>query len=119
MRFQDNLRNLRVSHGYTQMRLAEGLKTSQSAITAWETGAREPDFATIKRIANFFDVPLSALLPSDEDVPEDLVHSIADSLHQNPKLCALFKKSRYLSEQDLDTVLSVVNAISRERENLE
>lgn len=116
MRFGDNLRNLRIARGLTQMQLAEGIQTSQAAITAWELSKREPDFKTIRKIADYFNVPLSALLPSNDDMTDDYIHSVADSLHQNPKFGLLFDKIRYLSESDLDAVLSVVNAISKERD---
>ena len=115
MKFQDNLRNLRLQRNYTQKQLADGLSTSQAAVAFWESGTREPDFATIQRIANFFQVPMSALLPSDDSVDADFIGSIAESLHQSPKLRTLFDRSQYLSDRDLDAVIGVINAISRER----
>lgn len=115
MDFATKLRNLRIQRGMTQMELAEKLKTSQSAITSYEQKKREPDFATIRKIADYFGVPMSALLPSDDAVTEDYVGEIAESLHLNPKLRLLFDRSKFLSDQDLDAVLGIVNAISRER----
>lgn len=115
MRFGDNLRNLRIQRKMTQMELSEKLQTSQSSITAWENGTRQPDFSTVARISSFFNVPMSALIPSAENMDETFVGSVAESLHQNPKLRMLFDRSKFLSDSDLDAVLSVVNAISRER----
>ena len=115
MKFSDNLRNLRLQRRMTQMKLAEGLGTSQSAVAAWETGSREPDFKTIQRIADFFNVPMSAILPYSNETDESYVNTIAESLHQNPKLGLLFDRTKTMSESDLDAVLAVVNAISRER----
>jgi len=115
MKFSDNLRNLRISRRMTQMELAEKLGTSQSAIAAWENSKREPDFRTISRIADYFGVTMTALLPSSDIVDESYVTSIAEQLHQNPKLGLLFDRTKTMSEEDLDVILSVVNAISRER----
>lgn len=117
MKFSDNLRNLRVSRNMTQMDLAKSLNTSQSAITAWERSAREPDFRTIQKIADFFGVPMSTLLPQDDTIDEDYTNSIANSLHKNPKLRTLFDKVKFLSDADLDVVISVVNAIQRNHED--
>lgn len=39
MTFSDKVKKLRKTLGVTQMRLAAMLKTSQSAIACWETGA--------------------------------------------------------------------------------
>lgn len=115
MNYSDKIRNLRIQRGLTQMEMAERLGTSQSAITSWECGRREPDFATLRKLANFFNVPLSALLPSDDTVDDDYIGAVAESLHQNPKLRLLFDRSKFLSDSDLDAVISVVSAISKER----
>jgi len=115
MNFHTKLRNLRIQRGMTQMELAEALGTSQSSVASWEIGRREPDFKTIKRLSAFFDVPMSTLLPSDDITDEEFIDTVAQSLHQNPKLRLLFDRSKFLSDDDLDAVLSVVNAISRER----
>lgn len=98
------------------MELAKALQTSQSAITAYESGRREPSFFVIERMANFFNVPMSSLLPSDDSVEEDFAGMVAESLHQNEKLKLLFDKTRKFNDSDLDAVLAVVNAISRERD---
>lgn len=106
---------MRLSRGYTQHKLADALGTSQSSIAAWEVGTREPDFRTIERIANFFHVPMSALLPSS-DVDSDYITQVAGHLQENPKLRMLFDRSRYLSDSDLDAVLGVVAALRKERD---
>ena len=114
MKFSTKLRNLRIQRGLTQMELAEKLGTGQSSITAWEQEKREPDFKTIKKIADYFEVPISSLLPSD-DIEESYVNNIAESLHRNPKLKTLFDRSKFLSDSDLDAVLAVLAAINKER----
>lgn len=117
MKFSDNLRNARLSRNLTQMKLAEGIGTSQSAVAAWETGAREPDFKTIERIAVFFGIPMSSLLPSNDNVDKADIVSVAEAFQNNPKLRVLFEKTRFMQEQDLDAVIAVVNAIVREKES--
>lgn len=116
MRFSDNLRNMRLARGLTQMQLAQALGTSQSAITAWETQTREPDFKTIQRLADYFHVPITSLLPSDDHEDDDRIKTISESLHSNPKLGLLFDRTRFMSDSDLDAVLAVVTAITKERE---
>ena len=117
VKFGDNLRNLRIQCGLTQMQLAKDLQTSQSAITSYEASKREPSFMVIERMAEYFGVPMSALLPSNDTTDDEFVNIIAESIHQNPKLGLLFDKIRKFKESDLDAVLAVVNAISRDREN--
>lgn len=117
MTFGEKLKNLRISRFMSQQKLADDLGISQSGIASYERGAREPDFATIRRFADYFGVAFTSLMPTDESADSDLVLQVADSLHDNPKLRLLFDRSRYLTESDLDAVLAVVNAISKERIN--
>lgn len=112
MKFSDNLRNLRISRGLTQIQLAEALRTSQSSVTAWECETREPDFKTIEKIANYFNVPMSAILPSSDSVDKVLAAQVSEMMETNPKLKTLFDKVKYLSDTDLDTVIGVASALS-------
>lgn len=60
--FQNIFKRLRVSAGLTQVEIAEKLKISRSTIGMYETGAREPDFETLERIADFFNIDIDYLL---------------------------------------------------------
>ncbi len=111
MKFSDNLRNLRLERGLTQMDLARGLGTSQSSITAWELEKREPDFRTVRKIADYFNVPVSALLPSDDVIDNHYVTVVAESLHQNPKLRMLFDRTKNFNEKDLDAMITIADSI--------
>lgn len=117
MTFGEKLRQLRKSRGISQQKLADGLGVAQSSVAAYEAGTREPSFEVVQKFARYFRVPFSSLMPSDEVVDGEFVQQLADALHKNPKLGLLFDKARYLKSADIDAVLSVVNAIAREREN--
>lgn len=112
--FGERLKQLRESRHISQQKLADSLGVSQSAVASWETDSREPNFAMIKRVASYFCVSFTSLMPTEES-GNDLVLQVADSMHQNPKLRILFDRSRYLTESDLDAVLAVVSALQRER----
>ena len=116
MTFAERLKQLRTSRGYSQRKLSEALGMAQSRIGNYEAGLREPDFETLEQIADFFNVPLSSLIASEYGADRELVKRVADSLHKNPKLGLLFDRTCYMDETDLDAVLAVVNAITRERE---
>lgn len=115
MTFGENVKYLRKQRGYTQQGLANATGISQALISSWELNVREPSFEMIKRVAAFFGVPISNLI-SDQHADQDMVQAIADSLHQNPDLRVLFDKTRKMSKQDIKAVLSVVNAITKERD---
>lgn len=60
--FSSVLKQLREREHLTQAELAKGLKISRSSIGMYETGVREPDFATLEKIAALFSVDMNYLL---------------------------------------------------------
>lgn len=113
----ENIRNLRKSLRYSQMKFAEviGFGTTQAAVSAWEIGIREPELSVIFGIAEKFNVPVSSLIPLDESGNDnDAVQLAADMLHQNPRLCVTFDKTKYFDEKQMGVVMSVIDAIAKE-----
>ena len=119
--FGENIRELRKSRGYSQERFAREIGSNQMTVSSWEVGTRLPLIPTIKHIAEVFNVPVSSLLPlsESESNDDDLVREVADALHRDPKVRLLFDKTRYMTAEDLDAVIGVVNAISRSRDQNE
>ena len=60
--FQERLKELRSEKGLSQTELAKELNVSQRSISSWETGFRQPDFETLRLIAEYFDVTTDYLL---------------------------------------------------------
>lgn len=53
--------------GLTQQQLADKLKTTQSVVARWETGARGPSLETIENVARACDLDISIyLVPRDD-----------------------------------------------------
>lgn len=97
------------------MKFAEIVGTTQAAISAWELGLREPEFTVVFDIAEKFGVPASTLIPLEESGrDEDITQRAIDLLHQNPRLCVTFDKTKYFNEQQMGVVMSVIDAISKE-----
>lgn len=114
-KFGENLRALRKSRGYSQMKFAEAIGATQAAVSAWEVGIREPEFSVIFNIAAKFQVPVSSLIPLEESgMDEDVVQKAADMLHRNPRLCLTFDKTKYFDEKQMGVVMSVIDAIAKE-----
>ena len=59
------IRTMRLSRGMTQADLAKAIGQSQSSITMYETGRREPDFETLEALADVFNVPMIAFVDGD------------------------------------------------------
>ncbi len=60
--FANILKTLRTANGYTQEELAVRLNVSRSSLRMYESGAREPDFETLIKIADFFNVTTDYLI---------------------------------------------------------
>ncbi|MBS6476063.1 MAG: helix-turn-helix transcriptional regulator [Clostridiales bacterium] len=60
--FKEQLKQLREERNLTQAQLAKELDVSQGTIGNWERGIREPDFKTVKMLADYFEVTTDYLL---------------------------------------------------------
>lgn len=56
------LKYLRTSRGISQLKLAMDLSMNQNSISRYENGSREADYATLIRLADYFDVSIDYLL---------------------------------------------------------
>lgn len=62
MKFKTNLQRLREERGLSQRELGEAIGVSTGTIGNYEIGYREPNFETLEKIADFFNVPIGTLL---------------------------------------------------------
>ena len=112
----ENIRALRKSRGYSQERFGRVIGSNQVNVSAWEVGTRIPTLATVQKISTIFNVPLSSLISIEESGnEEDYVKEVAELLQRDPKVRLLFDRAKYMSSSDLDAVLTVIDAITRER----
>lgn len=65
--FDERLRLLRKKHGYTQVSLAETIGVSKGTVAMWETGKRTPDFETLIKLSDLFDVRTDYILGKSND----------------------------------------------------
>ena len=56
------LKELRIQNQKSQMQVAEALGISRSTISMYECGEREPDLATLQKIADYYKVDMNYLL---------------------------------------------------------
>jgi len=127
MTFSDRLKELRKEKNLTQEELAKILGISRSTIAGYETERKEPDYETLKKIADFFNVSTDYLLgrtdiynPADEiteavsDDPELL--EFWNSLKEREDLKLLFKQTKKLSPKDIKQIIRIIKAIEDEED---
>jgi transcriptional regulator with XRE-family HTH domain len=65
--FGKRLSQLRKSHNLSQYDLADKLRFSRGQIANYEQGQRQPDYETLEKIADFFEISVDYLLGRTED----------------------------------------------------
>lgn len=67
MEFQDRLKSLRVSRGFTQKQVYEAVGMSPIGYQRYEYGEREPAYGKLIALADFYDVSLDYLVGRSDD----------------------------------------------------
>lgn len=102
-KFQNILKELRLSKGITQVELAKQLGISRSTIGMYESGSREPDFETLELIADYFNIDTDYLLGRTNKttyIPIPL--NTSESLRNGGKEHELFEIYSKLSDENKD-----------------
>lgn len=69
--FKDILKMYRNRFNLSQAELAQKLNLSASTISMYEVGARQPNFETEEKIADFFNIDLNTLRGKDYELTPD------------------------------------------------
>ncbi|MBE2973036.1 helix-turn-helix domain-containing protein [Priestia megaterium] len=69
--FSVRLTSLRKKKNVTQQKVADYLGITRPAYTAYEQGKRQPDYETLTKIADFFDVTVDYLIGRTDDPQGD------------------------------------------------
>ena len=68
----DILLILRKRNGYTQVDLSKMLNIQQTSYSKYEKNQRQPDYETIKKIADFYGVTTDYLLERTQGIDNDI-----------------------------------------------
>jgi transcriptional regulator with XRE-family HTH domain len=82
--FSNRLRIARETAGKTQAELAKFLETQNTTISNWEKGIREPNIATIQKIAEFLKCDIDYFFCTDKET-QKLAHQLYKKRRMNPK----------------------------------
>ena len=66
-----NLKEIRLKRGMKLCELAEAIGLSSQAVYYYETGAREPNLETLRKLANVLDCSIDELIGSQEQQDEE------------------------------------------------
>ena len=63
-----HLKELRIAKGISQKEIADYLGVSVAAYSLYERGNREPNIATLKKIADYYNISIDYLLDLDNSI---------------------------------------------------
>lgn len=103
--FKDMLKYLREREGLSQSELAKAVGLGASTISMYELGAREPNFETEERLADFFNVDLGTLrgVPAVDYLLEDKDLQILIETYKglsSANIKALIKYAKFLKDSE-------------------
>lgn len=108
------LTSLRKAKKKTQQEMADFLGITRPAYTAYEIGNRHPDYDTLKKLANYFDVTTDYLL-GRTDNPNPPNQEL-DEWGLSEQDMVFFKDFESLSEEDKKEVMKYIKYLKYQAE---
>lgn len=122
MEYGDVLKNLRNRKGLSQRELADRLKINRSTYARYETSSTQPDYETLKKLAQFHDVTVDYILGmSNEKRPQltekderDIAKRIAALREDLANAEGLSFHGEPMSEEAIESLLEAMEYAERQ-----
>lgn len=99
-----NIKALREHHNISQVEFAKMMEVTDRAISAWETGIKEPRLKNINKIAEVFNVP-----------PQEIIYGNLETYYQTKNsptpAAAEARENKQVTREDLLEVLQKLHII--------
>jgi transcriptional regulator with XRE-family HTH domain len=113
----ERLLELRSENNKTQKQVADYLKITRPAYTAYERGTRQPDYETLKKLASFFNVTTDYLLGNTDEKDGQVINEEGkniENLIEDPQLGLWFKAGKETSPENRKRALDFLKFIEEE-----
>ncbi|HBF3900459.1 helix-turn-helix domain-containing protein [Clostridioides difficile] len=110
--FSENLKALRIKNKLTQEELAEKLCISRSALSLYELNKRKPDFDTLIKISNFFNVSVDSIL-GDITVKKEPSENINNVIEIDEDVKKLTDIIFELDKEDREVIWHMLDALKK------
>ncbi len=112
----NRLKSLRLEQGITQDELAQKLNINRNAISRYENGKRQPDYETLKNIADYFSVSIDYLLEREPITPSLEISSAAFKLlESDAQMRDLYQSINDLSEEENRKIIDYISFVKSQR----
>ncbi|MEK5166038.1 helix-turn-helix domain-containing protein [Paenibacillus macerans] len=106
MSIAENIKKLRDKYDLTQQELADIAGVTNKAVSAWETGVKEPRMGAIEKIAQHFKIKKSNII---EDGGMEMIHI------ETPKtIASQFNPDEY-TEEELKEIMEYARYLKSKR----
>ena len=112
--FAKRFKELRVNMGVTQTEVSQYLGITKATVSYYESGKRMPSNLMIRKIANYFKVPIDYLLGMDY-----IMEDSNDEYLKDDTLLKIIRRSKKLSSFILDDPRTNVRKLEKFIENLD
>lgn len=106
------LKELRESKGLSQLEIANKINKSYQAYSHYETGKRQPDYETLKKLATLFDVSIDFLIGYSPTNQKQI-------MSLSPEKERLIKEIQQASDDDLKEMEYILNYLKSKKEKNE
>ena len=110
--FYENLKNVREKKGISQKEMAERIGVAKSTYSMYESGSREPNLQTIRKIANVLDVSIEYLMNGYVDY--ELQNNIIKLFSGYEAIAAHFDGEEY-TEKELEEIKQFAEFVKSKR----
>lgn len=86
------IKQLRTMRNLSQSDLAQEFKVAQNTVSKWERGDREPDYDTLRRLAEFFGVTIDFLLHRQGNLDTINTDKVAGNENRRIPIASSIKK---------------------------
>lgn len=107
----ERIKELRKEKSITMKRLGEIIGVSEGAVSQYENGKRQPDYDTLKKIADFFDVSTDYLL-GRTDNPQQNIDQQLEGIE-----FALYGEIKELTDDEKQDILNFVKFTKSQRKD--
>ena len=96
----------------TAGKVAKATNINRSTFSHWKNGDYTPKIETLQKIADYFGVPVSYFYGDEEEKPsyylDDETARIAQLIHDDPELRALFSADKKVQKETLEQVKQIL-----------
>lgn len=109
----EKIEELRKARGWSQIYLADRIGASKSAVSLWEKGERKPSMKALGNLAKVFGVSTDYLVTGKRIDADNIDFALFREIKSRPEIIMLLEYARKADRDDVITVASILEKITR------